>query len=66
MIDCILSDLATYLIQDYGMTVEKAMATIYNSEYYERLNNLDTGLYCESSPYNYHQLQHEIEYGKIA
>ena len=65
MIDCILSDLTTYLMQDYGMTIENALSTIYNSEYYERLNNPDTGFYHESSPYNYHYLQHEIEYGKL-
>lgn len=61
MIDCIMSDLASYLMRDYNMTIEKALATIYNSKYYDRLNNIDTGLYCESSPYNYHYLQHEIE-----
>ena len=66
MIDCILSDLATYLTRDYGMTIEEALSTVYNSEYYERLNNPETGFYCESSPYNYRYLQREIEYGKPA
>lgn len=64
MIDCIMSDLTVYLMRDYNITMEKALSTIYNSEYYNRLNNIDTGLYCESSPYNYHFLQHEIESGK--
>lgn len=66
MIDCIMSDLTEYLMRDYGMTVEKALSTIYNSEYYDRLNNINTGLYSESSPYNYHYLQQEIESSKIA
>jgi hypothetical protein len=66
MIDSIIADLTTYLMQDYNMSVEKALSTIYNSEYYDRLNNINTGLYYESSPYNYHYLKHEIDYGKMA
>lgn len=66
MIDCIMSDLTAYLMHDYDMTLEKALSTIYNSEYYDRLNNTDSGLYYESSPYNYHYLQHEIESNRTA
>lgn len=66
MIDCIMSDLTAYLMRDYSMSIEKALSTIYNSKYYNFLNDTNTGLYCESSLYNYHYLKHEIEFGRTA
>ena len=32
LVDCIISDLALYLVQDEGMSVNEALATIYDSE----------------------------------
>lgn len=66
MIDCIVTDLATYLMQDYGVNEAEALRIIYNSEYYTRLVDSSTGFYIESSPYNYHFLHHELDYGKVA
>ena len=65
MIDCILTDLALLLMQDYNMNETEAMRTVYGSEYYERLVDLETGFYMESSAYNYRYLRHEMEYGKV-
>ena len=65
LVDCIISDLALYLVQDEGMSVNEALATIYDSEYYELLNNLDTELYLRGSLNNYHYLRRELDYGKI-
>lgn len=65
MIDCILTDLVVYLMKDYGMSEAEAMRTVYGSEYYERLVDLETGFYMESSAYNYRYLCHEMEYGKV-
>lgn len=66
MVDCIVTDLATYLMQDYGIDEAEALRTIYNSEYYFKLVDTTTGFYIESSAYNYHYLKHEIDYGKVA
>lgn len=66
MIDCIVTDLATFLIRDYHFNEAEALRTIYSSEYYDRLSDTATGFYTESSLYNYHYLRHELEYGKIA
>lgn len=64
LIDGIIADLALYLVQDRGMSVNNALATIYDSEYYELLNNLDTELYLRSSLNNYHYLCQELDKGK--
>lgn len=66
MIDCIVTDLAVYLMRDYGLSEAEALRTIFTSEYYERLVDVSTGFYIESSAYNYHYLKHEIEFGKVA
>lgn len=64
LIDSIIADLAFYLVQDDGMTVNDALNTVYNSDYYLLLNNLDTGLYLRGSLNNYHYLRRELDCGK--
>lgn len=60
LIDSIIADLASYLVEDRGLSVNDALAAIYDSDYYEKLNNLDTELYLRGSLYNYHYLQKEL------
>lgn len=64
LIDCIIADLALFLVEDDGMTVNNALNTIYNSDYYNLLNNLDTDLYLRGSLNNYHYLRRELDQGK--
>ena len=64
LIDCIIADLAFYLVQDEGMSVNDALNTVYNSDYYFLLNNLETELYLRGSLNNYHYLRRELDYGK--
>lgn len=66
MIDCIVTDLVTYIMNDYGLNEAEAMSAVFNSEYYNRLVDTSTDLYIESSAYNYHLLRHELDYGKVA
>ncbi len=61
LIDCIIADLALFLVEDDGMTVNDALNTIYNSDYYNLLNNLDTDLYLRGSLNNYHYLRRELD-----
>ncbi len=65
LIDSIISDLALYLVQDEGISVNDALGIIYDSEYYELLNNLETELYLRGSLNNYHYLRRELDYGKV-
>ena len=39
LIDCIIADLAFYLMEDEGMTVNEALGTVYDSEYYNLIRN---------------------------
>ncbi len=66
LIDCIITDLASYLVEQDGITIGEALSTIYDSEYYEKLINLDTELYLRGSLNNYHYLRQELDYGRIS
>ena len=52
-------------MEDYQLELPKALELIYNSQFYEKIVNLDTGLYYQSAAYNYELLKHEFEFGKI-
>lgn len=62
--DLILQDIIVFLIDEYKMSFENALSTIYNSAYYKKLQCTETGLYIQSSDYNFEILEHEIKYGK--
>lgn len=64
LIDGITSDLALYLVEDEGMTVDEALNTVYNSEYYLLLSDIGTELYLRGSLNNYHYLRRELDCGK--
>ena len=64
LIDGITSDLALYLVEDEGMTVDEALNTVYNSEYYQLLSDTGTELYLRGSLNNYHYLRRELDCGK--
>ncbi|WP_440338735.1 hypothetical protein [Megamonas funiformis] len=65
MINARIKDMAMWLMEDFKYSLEEALDCVYNSELFERLQNLETGLYYESSGYNYELLKDELKYGKI-
>ncbi|MBQ8656633.1 MAG: hypothetical protein IJ527_06250 [Prevotella sp.] len=66
MIDNVVKEITKLLMRDRGMAMREALDLVYNSQFYEKLEDLDTGLYYQSPLYNYEFLKHEIIYGKIA
>ena len=66
LIDCIIDDVASYLIDDMGITILESLDIIYNSQFYDKLSDVSTCLYRQSSRYNYEYLKHELNFGKIA
>ena len=64
LIDGIISDLALFLVEDEGISANDALSIVYNSDYYNLLNNLDTELYLRGSLNNYHYLRRELDYCK--
>ena len=66
LIDCITDDVTRYIMEDHGLSVTEALDIVYTSQYYDKLTDLGTGLYYQSSSYNYEYLKRELKYGKIA
>ena len=63
MIEDMSLELLMILMQDYKMDMSKAMDTLYNSETFERLSNIKTGLYYQSPGYVYDFLKNELTNG---
>jgi hypothetical protein len=65
LIEGATQDIIAYLIEDENITVEQAMATVYNSDVFARLSDKETGLYRESSAYVATLLKDELANGKL-
>ena len=46
-------DLITMLVGRQHLSIEEAMRRVYHSQFYEKLQNPETGLYLEGSEYLY-------------
>ena len=66
LLECMTDDLSRYLINDTGISIMDALDTVYNSQFYDKLCDLNTGLYYQSPAYCYEYLKHELKYGKLA
>jgi len=64
IIDCIVEDLATMLMKDKGLDIPEALKIVYNSSLFDKLYDTETGLYIQSSSYNYNILKKELDEGK--
>lgn len=56
----ITQELLKFLIEEKKISVEQAMDYLYNSKTYDRLCDLSTHLYYESSSYIYEMLKEEM------
>lgn len=65
IIECLSADLVMLLMEEYGWDIKKAFDELYTSQTYERLNDMECGLYSESPVYIFQYLKNEIETGKI-
>ena len=64
LINARIKDMAMWLMEDFKYSLEEALDCVYNSELFEKLQDLETGLYYQSSGYNYELLKEEIKYGQ--
>ena len=64
-IDCLAVELTEMLMEKYGWDMKRAIDELYTSETFDRLTDLECGLYYESPVYVFSFLQSEIETGKI-
>lgn len=65
LIEEMTREIIIYLMQDFGYDMDKAFEIFYNSETFERLNNIQSGLYYQSSGYVYSFLKEELLTGKV-
>ena len=59
MIEYTTQEVIGYLIEDNGITMEQAMEQFYMSDIFEKLSDVDTGLYLDGSAYVYEMLKRE-------
>ena len=65
MIEYMVQDLVEMLTETQGIEYDAAMRIIYDSQVYEKLIDIETGLYRESPSYVYGLLQDELNFGHI-
>ena len=61
MIEYTTQEVVGYLIEDNAITIEQAMEQFYLSDTFEKLSDVETGLYLEGSTYVYELLNRDIK-----
>ena len=59
MIEYTTQEVVRYLIEDNALLLEEALNRFYLSKTFEKLNDIETGLYLEGSTYIYEMLKRE-------
>ncbi len=65
LINSLVEQLALLLMKNYNLSMIDALSFVYNSQWYEKVIDIETELYIQSAAYNYQLLQHEMSFGKI-
>lgn len=65
LIEGISKDIVVYLMEEENMDLPDALNLLHNSETFEKLSDISTGLYLESSAYVYDVLLYELKNGKL-
>ena len=59
MIEYTTQEVIQYIMEDKESSMEEAMDEFYMSKIFEKLNDIETGLYLEGSAYIYEMLKRE-------
>lgn len=65
LMEFIVQDIIVLIVEKKQTEFDQAMRLFYGSETFDRLQDIDTGLYMESSWYIYDLFQDELEVGKL-
>ncbi len=65
LIEFILQDVVAFILEDQKIDIEEAMYIFYNSSIFNKLHDIETGLYLESSAYIYEILKDEVTTGEL-
>ena len=65
IIDTLTKNLTQKVMAEFNYSITEAMDAVYNSQLYEKVLDLETGLYYQSAGYNYGFLRNELLTGKM-
>jgi predicted transcriptional regulator len=65
LIEYIVQDIVEMITQDQGVEFDEAMDRFYESEVFDKLQDVETGLYRESTAYIYDLYKDELNFGRI-
>lgn len=65
MIEYMVQDLVEMLTEAQNIEYDVAMKVIYDTQIYDKIADVETGLYRESPSYVYGLLQDELNFGHI-
>ena len=60
-----IQDIIEYIVKDLQLEYDMAMQIFYNSQTFDKLTDIETGLYLESSAYVYGIFQDERNFGHL-
>ncbi|PWJ12198.1 hypothetical protein [Ruminococcus flavefaciens] len=60
-----VQDIIERIVKEHNIDYDEAMNLFYSSQTFAKLNDIETGLYLESSDYVYTLFQDELNFGKI-
>lgn len=60
-----IQDIIDYIVTDIQIEYDKAMQLFYNSKTFDKLIDIETGLYLESPAYVYSLFQDERKFGYL-
>lgn len=66
LIDSLTKNLVLRVIKEFKLSIKESLDAVYNSQLYEKILDLETGLYFQSAGYNYQLLRKELLEGKFA
>lgn len=65
LMEYISQDVIDMIVTDREIKCDVAMNLFYNSQVFEKLQDIETGLYLESSAYIYDLFKDEMNFGRI-
>lgn len=65
LIEYMIQDIVDMFATDQNIEYDEAMNKLYNSKVFEKLQDIETGLYLESPEYVYDLFKDEMNFGRI-
>ncbi len=65
LIEYNIQEIIDYISNDQSIDYDEAMRQFYSSQVFEKLNDIETGLYLESPAYIYDLFKSETDLGEI-